>query len=176
QVSPIENGIAVTYKFGTDVRSAEDLPLRLSKERFDELTAQMDKTGQRALMIVYKEDKIEGHYDRNDGALQGLQLTRALDAFDAIGYTAEDLMLDAQEHNSTQEKPEPRIFYATIEYVLDESSLVVTVPVEKIIFPDDYPINMVSVLPFFGAGGTEAKGSLFVPDGSGALIRSEERR
>ncbi|MBO9599592.1 MAG: hypothetical protein J7559_17425, partial [Cohnella sp.] len=35
----------------------------------------------------------------------------------------------------------------------------------------EYPVNMVSMLSFFGAGGTDAEGSIFVPDGTGALIR-----
>jgi len=169
-IEPIENGVAITYKFGTEVRSSADLPLRLSKARFEELSSQLDKAGQRALLIAYKEDKVNGYYDRNDGALQGLQLERALAAFDEIGYTPEDLIRDAQEHNLVQEKEEARVFFATIEYSLEHNALVARVPVEKIIFPEDYPINVISVLPFFGAGDIEAEGSMLVPDGSGALI------
>lgn len=169
-VEKIDNGVAVTYQFGTEVKSPEDLPQKLSKSRFEELSSQMDKTGQRALLIAYKEDKEAGIYERNDSALQGLQLDRAIQAFESIGYTEEDLMQDAQEHNTTQTKPEPRIFFATIEYTLDKDSLVVKVPVEKIIYPDEYPVNLISVMSFFGAGGTTDQGSIFVPDGSGALI------
>lgn len=169
-IEHIENGVSVSYKFGTEVRTFADLPQRLSKARFDEISAQLDKAGQRALLIGYKEDKENGYFDRNDSALQGLQLERALNALDSIGYSTEDLARDAQEHNIEQVKEEARVFFATIEYMLDEKSLVARVPVDKIIFPDDYPVNVVSVLPFLGAGGLESKGSLFVPDGSGALI------
>lgn len=169
-VETIDNGVAVTYQFGKDVKSSEDLPQKLSKNRFEELTGQMDKTGQRALLIAYKENKETGTYERNDSALQGLQLERAIQAFESIGYTEEDLMQDAQENNFTQTKPEPRIFFATIEYELDKDSLVVKVPVDKIIYPDEYPINLISVMSLFGSGGTSDQGSIFVPDGSGALI------
>lgn len=164
------DGIKVTYQFGTAKRTAEDLPMKLSKARFEELTGQMDKTGQRALMIAYKENKESEVFERNDSALQGLQLDRALQAFDAIGYTEEDLIQDAAEHNLTQTKPEPRIFYASIEYSLDGDSLVATVPVTDIQYPDAYPVNMISMLSFFGAGDSNEAGSIFVPDGSGALI------
>lgn len=165
-----DDRLKVTYQFGTAKRSAEDLPMKLSKARFEELTGQMDKTGQRALMIAYKENKESEIFERNDSALQGLQLDRALQAFDAIGYSEEDLIQDAAEHNLTQTKPEPRIFYASIEYSLDGDSLVTTIPVADIQYPDAYPVNMVSLLSFFGAGDSEEQGSIFVPDGSGALI------
>src|SRR5690606_16132689 len=37
-------------------------------------------------------------------------------------------------------------------------------------YPDEYPVSSLSLLSFFGAGSTSEEGSLFVPDGSGALI------
>jgi len=167
---PIDGGIRVTYQFGTAKKSAQDLPLMLSAERFAEVSGKLDKSGQRALMIAYKEDSDTGAYTRNDSALNGLQLDRALQAFEDAGYTEEDLQADMAELNFTQEKEAPRIFYASIEYRLDGDSLVVRVPVDDIRYPSEYPVNMVSVLSFFGAGGPEEEGSLFVPDGSGALI------
>lgn len=170
KVEPIDNGIKVTYQFGTAQRTVEDLPMKLSKTRFEELTGQMDKAGQRALLIAYKENKETDVYERNDSALQGLQLDRALQAFDAIGYTEEDLIQDAAEHNLSQTKPEPRVFYASIEYRLDGDSLLATIPVADIQYPDAYPVNMVTMLSFFGAGDAQEAGSILVPDGSGALI------
>ena len=59
---------------------------------------------------------------------------------------------------------------ATIEYTLDGNNLVAAVPVEDIHYPEEYPVNSVSFLNFFGAGGTDEKGTMLVPDGSGALI------
>lgn len=170
KVEQIDNGIKVIYQFGTAKRSVEDLPLKLSRERFQQLSDQMDKTGQRALMIAYKQNKETQIYERNDSALQGLQLDRAFQAFDGINYSEEDLLQDAAEHNLTQTKPEPRIFYATIEYRLDEDSLLVTVPAADIQYPEAYPVNMISLLSFFGAGDATETGSILVPDGSGALI------
>lgn len=166
----IQNGVKVTYQFGKAKKSAEDLPMMLSAARYKELSSDMDKTNLRALMIAYKEDKKKSVYVRNDSALQGLQLERALKVFEDIGYTEEDLMKDAQEHNLSQVKPEPRIFVASIEYVLDEGSLVVNIPVSDIQYPKEYPVNTITALSFFGAGDMNEKGSLFVPDGSGALI------
>lgn len=166
----IPNGLKVTYEFGTAKKSAADLPLMLSAARFKELSDKLDKTGKRALSIAYKENKDSGAYDRNDSALNGLQLDRAFKAFEDAGYTDEDLQKDMQELGFTQEKVVPRIFFATIEYTLDGDSLVVKVPQADIHAPSEYPIATISLLSFFGAGGKDEQGSLFVPDGSGALI------
>lgn len=167
----IDQGIRVSYQFGKEERGIDDLPQKLSKERYEELVAKMDSAGQRAMRLSYTQDKETGVYNRIDGALQGLQLQRTLAAFDAIGYTAEDLARDSEEHGLTYEKPIPRIFAISIEYSLDGDNLLVRVPGSSIRYPEEYPVNNFTLLNFFGAGSTEERGSLFVPDGSGALIR-----
>lgn len=166
----IPNGIRVNYQFGTSAKTAEDMPQKMSAERFEALLGKLDKAGQRALMLVYSEDKESTVYVRNDGALKGLQLERALKAFEDAGYTEDDLAIDIEENNLSQTKPEPRLFFASIEYTLDGDSLVAKVPVDSIRYPEQYPVNAVSLLSYFGAGGAEEKGSILVPDGSGALI------
>ncbi|MHA7966536.1 DUF5696 domain-containing protein [Paenibacillus sp. CAU 1782] len=167
----IPNGVQVSYMFGTSKKTMDDLPMMVQKERFEEkLLGKLDNAGQRALKIVYAEDKEKGVYTRSDGALKGLQLDRALKAFDDAGYTEEDLLFDIEENNLSQVKPEPRIFLASVQYTLDGDALVAKVPMEGIVYPDEYPVGTLSLLSFFGAGGTEEEGSIFVPDGSGALI------
>lgn len=168
---PIPNGVRASYQFGSAVKTFEDMPPMLSKARFKELSSKLSKTEQRALNISYKEDAEKSVYVRNDTALQGIQLERALKALETAGYTEEDLMKDAAELNMDLTKPEPRIFQASIEYTLNDDSLVAKIPVSSIYYPEEYPVNMVSMLSFFGAGGSDAEGSIFVPDGSGALIR-----
>ncbi|WP_169082540.1 DUF5696 domain-containing protein [Paenibacillus sp. PL91] len=166
----IDSGVKVTYKFGKAERSAADLPLMLSVARFEELSGKLDKAGQRALRIGYTENEDKAAYVRNDQALNGLQLDRAFKAFEDAGYTQEDLEKDMAELNFTQDSPAPRIFLASIEYKLDGDSLVVKLPSQEIQSPSEYPVSSVSMLSYFGAAGSEEKGSIFVPDGSGALI------
>ncbi len=165
----IPDGIRVTYQFGTDEKTAEDIPSKLTKARLEELKGKVDKTGQRALTIAYNEDTDPSVYVRNE-SLAGIQLTRTLQAFEDAGYTDEDFQKDLEALQLEQTKPEPRIFLASIEYTLDDDSLVVKVPASGIHYSDEYPISTVSVLGFFGAEGEGTEGSLFVPDGSGALI------
>jgi hypothetical protein len=166
----LPNGLSVTYQFGKAEKTLEDMPKMMTTERFEALNKKLDKTGQRALKIAYKENKEQTAYERNDSALNGLQLDRALKAIEAAGYSEEDLKKDMEELHFSQEKTAPRIFEATIEYTLDGNSLVASVPVEDIHYPKEYPVNSVSFLNFFGAGGTDEKGTMLVPDGSGALI------
>ncbi|MCM3132567.1 DUF5696 domain-containing protein [Paenibacillus polysaccharolyticus] len=167
----LPNGVRVHYQFGNTERSIEDLPVKISKERFEQyVLAKLDKSGERALKVGYAEDKDEGVYNRIDKAMQGLQLTRALKAFEDAGYTEEDLAKDHAEHGIEQERSGPRLFMLTMEYELDGDQLKVRVPASGIHFPDEYPINTLSVLEYFGAGGSQDDGSILVPDGSGALI------
>ena len=167
----LPDGLRVSYQFGTNKKTMDDMPKRIAKERLEEMVlSKLDKAGQRALKIAYTEDKDAPFYTRNDSALQGLQLERALKAFEEAGYTSEDLEQDIADNSLDQPKPTPRMFNLTIEYTLDGDNLLVRVPSSEIRFPGDYPINAISVLDFFGAGGTDEEGSLLVPDGSGALI------
>lgn len=167
----LPNGVRVHYQFGNTERSVEDLPVKISKERFEQyVLAKLDKSGERALKVGYAEDKDEGVYNRIDKAMQGLQLTRALKAFEDAGYTEEDLAKDHAEHGIEQERSGPRLFMLTMEYELDGEQLKVRVPASGIHFPEEYPINTLSVLEYFGAGGSKEDGSILVPDGSGALI------
>lgn len=167
---PIENGIRVTYQFGKYEPSVDDMPKMLSKERLEEITSKLEAGGKRALVIAYREDKETGLYSRNDGSLKGLQLQRALEAFRLAGYTEEDLERDIAELSLDQTRPTPRIFMMAIEYTLDGNTLVAKIPSSSIHHSPNYPINQVTVLNYFGAGSAKEQGSLFVPDGSGALI------
>ncbi len=167
----IANGVRVNYRFGSDKKTIDDLPKKISKSRFEQnLLSKLDSAGQRTLKIAYTEDAEQGVYVRSDGALKGLQLERALKAFEDAGYTEEDLLVDIEENHLDQTKPEPRVFHASVEYTLDGDSLLAKIPASSIDFPAEYPVNAISFLSFFGAGGPEEEGSILVPDGSGALI------
>ena len=61
-------------------------------------------------------------------------------------------------------------FNTTVFYSLEGDDLVVEIPFDEISYKTIYPITELTVLPYFGAGSTTDKGSLFVPEGGGALI------
>lgn len=90
--------------------------------------------------------------------------------FEAVGYTYEDFVTDKElaAFESVSDKP---IFNASVIYRLDGDDLVVEVPFDELEGKEKLPIYNISVLPFFGAVGTEAEtGYLFVPEGGGSII------
>lgn len=89
--------------------------------------------------------------------------------FEEAGYTAEqyaaDKALDMRE--TVSEKP---VFNVNVIYRLDGQDLVVEVPLQELEYKEAYPLYSLTLLPYFGAGGTGDDGFLFVPEGGGALI------
>ncbi len=59
-----------------------------------------------------------------------------------------------------------------VQYTLCEDGFLAEVLTGEIqeVWPDGFLIESITLLPFFGAGGLEDEGYLFVPDGTGALI------
>ena len=90
--------------------------------------------------------------------------------FEEAGYTLEQHEADKALDLSTKTSDKP-IFNVSVVYRLDGGDLVVEVPLSDIEYREDYPLYNLTLLPYFGAGGTEDEGFLFVPEGGGALIR-----
>lgn len=91
------------------------------------------------------------------------------DLFAKLGYTYEDYQKNKELYKESNIKEVPA-FNVTMCYKLNGNSLIVTVPFSEISYRLKYPVTQLSVLPYFGAAGTEEKGFLFIPEGSGSLI------
>lgn len=89
--------------------------------------------------------------------------------FEAAGYTMEDYQAD-KELNQAESSFDKPIFNVNVIYRLDGGDLLVEVPLGEIEYREKYPLYNLSVLPFFGAGGTQDQGFMLVPEGGGALI------
>lgn len=90
--------------------------------------------------------------------------------FESIGYTEKDYEKDLEMYKEGSVKNVP-MFNLTVNYKLDGNQFIVDIPFDKISYKKEYPIISVSVLPYFGAAGTTDNGYLFVPEGSGSLIK-----
>ncbi|MBQ8136578.1 MAG: hypothetical protein IJ174_04015, partial [Clostridia bacterium] len=88
---------------------------------------------------------------------------------EASGYTMEDYESDMQLVAGTAENTDA-VFNVTMEYALENGDFVVRVPYDKIRYRSAYPITYLTVLPMFGAAGTDENGYMFIPEGGGALI------
>ncbi|MCM1245053.1 MAG: DUF5696 domain-containing protein [Roseburia sp.] len=108
--------------------------------------------------IYYLSEKI------TDSKAKGLE-----EIFVELGYTEEERNKDSESYNVSRNSGKP-IFDIVIQYILEDGELVVKVPMEKIEYNPDYPIVELSVLPYMGAGSSQDKGFVLVPDGMGGII------
>lgn len=170
----IEGGIRISYTLGDMSLGVEALPRLISKQRFEEkILSKLDE--KEALYVsnrYYPQTSNPEVMERLDAAISSqLVLKRIVDAFQAAGYTPDDLTFDNGENgipvNSGSDRPS---FTIPLELRIEGESLLVSVPVEHIEESKGYRINKINLLGFFGAAGTEEQGYMFVPDGTGSLI------
>ncbi|MBS4201961.1 hypothetical protein KHA93_20350 [Bacillus sp. FJAT-49732] len=169
----IENGIKITYNFGNASKGLEQLPKKISKERFESLILDKieDEKVRKDFAKRYKYIKEENVYERRDASFSKVILARAVKLLEEIGYTEEDLAEDKAEHGE-EEGEEQNFPFFTVPLIiqLEGNSLRVNIDGSELDFNPQYPINEIQVLPFFGAANNSTEGYIFVPDGSGALI------
>ncbi len=89
--------------------------------------------------------------------------------FTSVGYNEENLAAD-KELDLTVATSDKPVFNVNVIYRLEGNDLVVEVPMSEMEYRDEYPLLYLSVLPYFGATGTEEEGYMVVPEGGGAII------
>jgi len=90
-------------------------------------------------------------------------------------YTFEQMDEDHRECEFTGIDRPPPLFKMALEYYVEEDGLRVRLPANGIRFDEsNYQIAEIYMLPYMGAIRRENIGYTFVPDGSGALVRSED--
>ncbi|MCJ8009942.1 DUF5696 domain-containing protein [Lederbergia wuyishanensis] len=169
----VDNGIKIVYTIGNAEKGIEQIPVKMSKERFHTLILDKikDEKTKKDFQKRFKYIKEEDVYERRDGAFSKVAINRAVQLFAEVGYTEEDLAQDNVEHGGevgeTQNFP---MFVIPIIVQLDGDSVTVNIKGSEIDYNEQFPINTIQILPFFGAAGKDETGYMLVPDGSGALI------
>ena len=118
--------------------------------------------------------------------------------FQKLGRGVSDLALDHVANRLDPPVPLLERFFIPVEYRLDGKDLLVTIPMEEVVYPLDQPtaykvrwdaapgeelveydysrelascpLTSIALLRFFGAADSTEEGYIFVPDGCGALI------
>lgn len=99
----------------------------------------------------------------------------------AVGYTPDEAAFDHEMYRITPPYPDLRQFEVSVEYVLDGDDFVARILGESIVYPNrvfdpatekpvTYPLTSISLLNYFGASDVDSQGYIMIPDGSGALI------
>lgn len=159
--------VKVTYQLGKEVQGYM-IPAVIAAERMDAFLSEMGKDERDMVLSLYKMDNDKGVYALRTASAVFKQ-KEAETYFKAAGYTLEDYYNDNEANNV--EGGEPAVFKIPVEYRLEQSQLIASIPGDEVEYKEDFPLTQIRLLPYFGAGGLGDEGYLFVPDGSGALIR-----
>ena len=189
----IEQGadyIKINYSIG-DVEREYIIPLVMTQERYDAYLGQLSG-GNKNLMSQYykkydvnklskadekiKDELLERYPLMNETVIYAIRDTaneavkKKLEGlFTELGYTYEEYLADKEQDKAEQTTDKP-VYNMSVIYRLEGEDLVVEVPLDSIEYKEDNPVYYLSLLPYFGAGGTADEGFLFVPEGGGALI------
>lgn len=184
-----ENTIRIEYAIG-QIERTYFIPLAITVDRYKEFTDQMsggDKKKVKSFYSLYDEKQLAkaSNLEELKAMYPGIEagnlyiLKSGTDAkgkekiegyFSKVGYDQEQYEIDIQNTAETEGNHGP-YFNATMILRLEGDQLVVEVPYNEITYDADYPLTYVSVLPMFGAAGTEQEGFIFIPEGSGGVIR-----
>ena len=183
-----DGSIRVDYAIGK-IEKKYIVPIAMTAERYEQFTGQMSKKNKKQVSSNYslyepskldKKDNKEEIIARypsvteqalyilksdtsstNKGKIEGL--------FRDVGYNEEEYAIDMENVAEATNNNGP-VFNASVVYRLDQDELLVEIPYDSLRCEGDYPMSYVSVLPFFGAAGSDQEGYMLLPEGGGALI------
>jgi hypothetical protein len=188
EIVPGENEIRVNYSLG-NVEKEYTIPPVITKTSLDSYFEKMEKKSVDLIKQYYKKydiNKLSAKDDKNellanypvmeteviyvlrDTTKENTKKTMEKLFADA-GYTYDDFLADKELDLSSKTSDNP-VFNASVVYKLDGKDLVVEVPFRDLQYDDNTPIYTVTPLPYFGAGGPDDQGFMFVPEGGGATI------
>lgn len=184
----IDNSITVNYTIA-DMERSYIIPTGVGETRFNQFFDKIDegkkalvksnykiydpakvRKGENAeeLLAMYPAYATEKVYILREGSNKQLMVMME-ELFAAAGYNQTEYTADTEALQGGASKDIP-MFNVTIQYTLEDDSLVVTMPMDKIKYKANYPIIELRPLAYFGAAGTTEDGYIFIPDGSGAII------
>lgn len=188
EIVPEENAVRVNFSVGRISREFK-IPLAITEERFNDFLSRMSKKDARDIKEYFEKKSlsklkktddpeelkrmypdIEEHtiYIVRDKVKDHLRQKMEV-LFEAAGYTQEEYEYDMSRINVERESA-AAAFNITLVYTLEDNDLVVTIPLDQVMYNDGYPIKSISLLPGFGAGHKNDTGFILVPDGNGGVI------
>ena len=184
-----DSSIRVDYAIGK-IEKNYIIPNAITVDRYKQFTDAMSKRGKKQVSScysLYEPDKLDKKENKEeilamypsvaDQALYILKSDTTSNNKEKIqgyfaegGYTQEEYEIDAELAVDRKSNNGP-VFNVSMIYRLDGEDLLVEVPYDSIRCESGTPITYVSVLPMFGAAGTDQEGFILLPEGGGALIR-----
>jgi hypothetical protein len=173
EIAAIPNGVRITYQVGDMDLGINAIPFFMETERFNErVSAQADPDDwARVRRFWFESQEREGFMQMSNPIRE-----RPIDSgimiriFDEIGYTLDELAYD-NAAAGVELDVEMNFFRVVMEFKLEDDRLKVNIPLEEFrAYGDEANVSQLDLLPFFGAGGLDDEGFIFVPSGSGGII------
>lgn len=178
EIEYADEQVKVTYRFGDPEKGIDFLPVKLSKQRFEEkLLHQLeDPDDQEQLLSRYRFNETEQVYEQRE--IPKVMVSKVVALFDKAGYTDEDLAFDQAEYGmdggSAGSKPQYTI---VLEYRLEGDQLVTAIDTRTIEGVSlNSRLHSIGLLDYFGAADEQEEGYVFLPDGSGTIIDLNSRK
>ena len=172
-VYALDNGIAVHYLVGDMTRTVADVPTRIADDRFRAVILEkLDQTDAAEMQSYYKfydDDQSWGLRPRGKN-----NYVKVLALLDKAGYTTEDLEADNAAFGISSDAASKVRFEVVVEYRLDGEELSVSIPTDKLVYLDDFPLYQIKLLENFATAENGDDGYILLPDGSGSLIEFDE--
>ena len=184
-----DTSILVDYAIGKIEREFM-IPTAMTEERYSAYTEKMSKMDRKKVAAFYtlidekklneadNREELTATYPniettplyilRSDTDAKGKEKLEGY--FKKIEYSREDYETDEQEVTAKTANNGP-YFNVSVRYRLEGNDLVVEVPYSSVTYDAEHPLVHVSLLPAFGAGGTDQEGFILLPEGSGGIIR-----
>lgn len=152
----VKNELDSALKMMRDYYVKYDINNLKPTDNKDELLEKYPILNEKPIYVLREEttDNVKGRFEN---------------AFAIAGYTEEEYRKEIEEYGieSVNDKP---VFNISVIYRLVGEELIVEVPMDEMEYRSNYPIIELTVLPYFGAGGTAEEGYLLLPEGGGSIV------
>lgn len=199
KVKQLKNAVRVEYTVGNQ-ETRKLLPMMIERTRFEEeILANIpdDLREKETLKSFYQLKTLTGRTEKDQTALklqfpileecdiyvfdetnakeqQKIRMETLIKTY-CNGYTFEDLESDHSYVGYVSKDKAPAVFKFAIEYSLNDFGVDARLGANGIRFDESvYTLDDIQFLPYVGAGNVNNEGYMFIPDGSGALIRFED--
>lgn len=192
KIKTYENGLVFELSIGEE-KEENSVTKVFTKERYEEICNNISEDSKELLELYYtfykKSDlKDSGIYDLYPDIKASFDLyycnlelserdMRKLSAvFEEAEYTKDKKNEDIKKLNLGKSSDSYPNFKLNLNYSLTDSGLKATIPNKSISYNEDFPLLKISLLPYFGSdeAANDAKGYLFIPDGTGAVINMNQ--
>lgn len=166
-----DDGVRLIFSLSLSKATYDDLPKMLSAERYTRFF------GDTSALTGTEKSRLEKYFTWDDAAqawvlgAETAAMVRSLPGIlKKVGYTTDDLKADSESMGFAYNPSSSVYFDVTVDYRLQNDSLLVDVPLSALKYNPDYPPDTLQLNEFLLHSDHKGDGYMLIPDGSGALV------